>query len=58
MFPSLFTAKSVPVVLQIYWDASPEQKKQCLNKGRDNQVLGYLYSTFITFPIIQPFVLL
>lgn len=24
--------------LQIDWDASPEQKKLCLNKGRDNQV--------------------
>ena len=27
-----------PHCLQIDWDASPEQKKQCLNKGRDNQV--------------------
>ncbi|GLD60098.1 semaphorin-4G-like protein, partial [Lates japonicus] len=28
---------STPANLTIDWDASPEQKKQCLNKGRDNQ---------------------
>lgn len=27
-----------PNCLQIDWEASPEQKKLCLNKGRDNQV--------------------
>lgn len=29
-----------PCCLQINWDASPEQKKQCLSKGRDNKVRG------------------
>lgn len=26
------------VLTQINWEASPEQKKLCLNKGRDNKV--------------------
>ncbi|KAL6094573.1 sema4g [Pungitius sinensis] len=33
--------------LTIYWDASPEQKKQCLNKGRDNQTECYNQVRFL-----------
>uniref|UniRef100_A0A3B5AZ44 Semaphorin-4G-like n=1 Tax=Stegastes partitus TaxID=144197 RepID=A0A3B5AZ44_9TELE len=33
--------------LQIDWDASPEQKKQCLNKGRDNQTECYNHIRFL-----------
>uniref|UniRef100_A0A3B4X0B8 Semaphorin 4G n=1 Tax=Seriola lalandi dorsalis TaxID=1841481 RepID=A0A3B4X0B8_SERLL len=31
----------------IDWDASPEQKKQCLNKGRDNQSECYNHIRFL-----------
>uniref|UniRef100_A0A8D0A8M5 Semaphorin 4G n=1 Tax=Sander lucioperca TaxID=283035 RepID=A0A8D0A8M5_SANLU len=31
----------------IDWDASPEQKKQCLNKGRDNQTECYNHIRFL-----------
>ncbi|TNN84835.1 Semaphorin-4G [Liparis tanakae] len=33
--------------LTIDWDASPEQKKQCLNKGRDNQTQCYNHIRFL-----------
>uniref|UniRef100_A0A8P4GI24 Semaphorin-4G n=1 Tax=Dicentrarchus labrax TaxID=13489 RepID=A0A8P4GI24_DICLA len=33
--------------LTIDWDASPEQKKQCLNKGRDNQTECYNHVRFL-----------
>ncbi|XP_028263417.1 semaphorin-4G isoform X2 [Parambassis ranga] len=33
--------------LTIDWDASPEQKKQCLNKGRDNQTECYNHIRFL-----------
>lgn len=59
IFPSLIIERTEsslspppPHCLQIDWDASPEQKKQCLNKGRDNQVhvcsssLSYCYSYY------------
>ncbi|XP_034716075.1 semaphorin-4G [Etheostoma cragini] len=33
--------------LTIDWDASPEQKKQCLNKGRNNQTECYNHIRFL-----------
>eukprot|EP00066_Takifugu_rubripes_P021779 XP_011611045.1 PREDICTED: semaphorin-4G [Takifugu rubripes] len=33
--------------LRIDWDASPEQKKLCLNKGRDNQTECYNHIRFL-----------
>ncbi|KAF1373618.1 hypothetical protein PFLUV_G00240790 [Perca fluviatilis] len=33
--------------LTIDWDASPEQKRQCLNKGRDNQTECYNHIRFL-----------
>ncbi|XP_068439407.1 semaphorin-4G [Clinocottus analis] len=33
--------------MTIDWDASPEQKKQCLNKGRDNQTECYNHIRFL-----------
>uniref|UniRef100_A0A671YAK4 Semaphorin 4G n=1 Tax=Sparus aurata TaxID=8175 RepID=A0A671YAK4_SPAAU len=38
---------STPGNLTIDWDASPEQKKQCLNKGRDNQTECYNHIRFL-----------
>uniref|UniRef100_I3JM66 Semaphorin 4G n=1 Tax=Oreochromis niloticus TaxID=8128 RepID=I3JM66_ORENI len=38
---------STPANLTIDWDASPEQKKQCLNKGRDNQTECYNHIRFL-----------
>uniref|UniRef100_A0A3B4WUZ9 Semaphorin 4G n=1 Tax=Seriola lalandi dorsalis TaxID=1841481 RepID=A0A3B4WUZ9_SERLL len=38
---------STPANLTIDWDASPEQKKQCLNKGRDNQSECYNHIRFL-----------
>ncbi|KAM7381322.1 hypothetical protein PAMA_012261 [Pampus argenteus] len=38
---------STPANLSIDWDASPEQKKQCLNKGRDNQTECYNHIRFL-----------
>ncbi|XP_038590967.1 semaphorin-4G [Micropterus salmoides] len=38
---------STPANLIIDWDASPEQKKQCLNKGRDNQTECYNHIRFL-----------
>uniref|UniRef100_A0A672GWL4 Sema domain-containing protein n=1 Tax=Salarias fasciatus TaxID=181472 RepID=A0A672GWL4_SALFA len=38
---------STPANLTIDWDASLEQKKQCLNKGRDNQTECYNHIRFL-----------
>ncbi|TKS89529.1 Semaphorin-4G Precursor [Collichthys lucidus] len=38
---------STPAYPAIDWDASPEQKKQCLNKGRDNQTECYNHVRFL-----------
>ncbi|KAF3853873.1 hypothetical protein F7725_014561 [Dissostichus mawsoni] len=38
---------STPSNLTIDWNASPEQKKQCLNKGRDNQTECYNHIRFL-----------
>ncbi|KAG7507921.1 semaphorin-4G [Solea senegalensis] len=38
---------TTPTNLIINWDASPEQKKQCLNKGRDNQTECYNHIRFL-----------
>ncbi|KAE8283966.1 Semaphorin-4G Precursor [Larimichthys crocea] len=38
---------STPANPTIDWDASPEQKKQCLNKGRDNQTECYNHVRFL-----------
>ncbi|XP_010741056.3 semaphorin-4G [Larimichthys crocea] len=38
---------STPASPTIDWDASPEQKKQCLNKGRDNQTECYNHVRFL-----------
>ncbi|CAN9508646.1 unnamed protein product [Ophioblennius macclurei] len=38
---------SSPANLTIDWDASPEQKKQCLNKGRDNQTECFNHVRFL-----------
>ncbi|XP_023146899.2 semaphorin-4G [Amphiprion ocellaris] len=38
---------STPANLSIDWDASPEQKKQCLSKGRDNQTECYNHIRFL-----------
>ncbi|XP_041818283.1 semaphorin-4G [Chelmon rostratus] len=38
---------STPANLTIDWDASPEQKKQCLNKGRNNQTECYNHIRFL-----------
>ncbi|XP_070707798.1 semaphorin-4G [Pempheris klunzingeri] len=38
---------STPANLTIDWDASPEQKKQCLNKGRDNQTECHNHIRFL-----------
>ncbi|KAM9838104.1 semaphorin-4G [Aulostomus maculatus] len=38
---------SSPANLSIDWDASPEQKKQCLNKGRNNQTECYNHIRFL-----------
>ncbi|KAK5851148.1 hypothetical protein PBY51_001964 [Eleginops maclovinus] len=38
---------SSPSNLTIDWNASPEQKKQCLNKGRDNKTECYNHIRFL-----------
>ncbi|XP_075896660.1 semaphorin-4G [Nelusetta ayraudi] len=38
---------SSPIKPPIDWDASPEQKKLCLNKGRDNQTQCYNHIRFL-----------
>ncbi|KAM9715478.1 semaphorin-4G isoform 2-T2 [Menidia menidia] len=38
---------STPANLTIDWDASPEQKKQCLNKGRNNQTECHNHIRFL-----------
>ncbi|XP_061563738.1 semaphorin-4G [Cololabis saira] len=38
---------STPANLTIDWEASPEQKKQCLNKGRDNKTECYNHVRFL-----------
>ncbi|XP_071757970.1 semaphorin-4G [Centroberyx gerrardi] len=38
---------STPGNLSIDWEASPEQKKQCLNKGKDNQTECYNHIRFL-----------
>ncbi|XP_041829734.1 semaphorin-4G [Melanotaenia boesemani] len=38
---------STPVNLKIDWEASPEQRKQCLNKGRNNQTECYNHIRFL-----------
>ncbi|KAM4623487.1 semaphorin-4G [Polymixia lowei] len=38
---------SIPGNLSIDWEASAEQKKQCLNKGRDNQTECYNHIRFL-----------
>ncbi|XP_077360002.1 semaphorin-4G [Festucalex cinctus] len=38
---------NTPASPQIDWDASPEQKKQCLNKGRDNKTECFNHIRFL-----------
>ncbi|KAF0025731.1 hypothetical protein F2P81_022612 [Scophthalmus maximus] len=38
---------ATPANPTIDWDASPEQRKQCLNKGRDNQTECYNHIRFL-----------
>uniref|UniRef100_A0A3Q1H6U6 Sema domain-containing protein n=1 Tax=Acanthochromis polyacanthus TaxID=80966 RepID=A0A3Q1H6U6_9TELE len=45
---SVYALNTSNISTPIDWDASPEQKKQCLSKGRDNQVQGCGFTHFLS----------
>uniref|UniRef100_A0A3P8RV13 Semaphorin 4G n=1 Tax=Amphiprion percula TaxID=161767 RepID=A0A3P8RV13_AMPPE len=44
---SVYALNTSNISTPIDWDASPEQKKQCLSKGRDNQTECYNHIRFL-----------